>query len=804
MTIPKYIFLLILIAIWIPAASAKTVALVLSGGGSRGFASIGVLQALEEEHLEPDLIVGTSIGAIIGGLYASGYSAAELRTIAVQTEWDQLFLDHPARRNLFLAQKETNSRHIFSLRFRGWTPEVPNALTNGQKLSELLFELVHRAPYQPWPSFDDLKVPFRAIATDLNTGHPVIFNRGDLAEAMRASISLPLVFKPFALDTLLLVDGGIIENIPVDIARKQGADVVVAVDMTANLATDENMSLPWELVGRVTTILQESRKMASLAKADLVIAPDLDRHHVSDFSEIGVLISAGYLAAKAQMPQLRALFHTEDSSAAAQASIFCSRKRYADFRATVPDGELPPSGYEFVGVTHVPDSSLKALPPGPYGLKILGWLRRLYLDQSRSLAHATELHMTADRTLQSVWQEGIIRRIHVEGLQRHRESTVLREFPLRDGEVFNLRWAQRGISQIYGSDLYESVNLAVAAEDSGAVLTIRVVERPSPQLRFGAGYSSERQGRAFMEFLNDNTLNIGARLDVFGKYGEEDKEVNAGLTFDRIPFSTPVDEFLQSYLTTDLRAGWKREDYDLFNARHHTVGKYFFERTSAEVSAGRAFRRWAELSGVLKHESVLTGGGLSAARDQTTYVGARALLDTEDKYPFPSSGVAFDGSYEYGIRSKSVDRFFNRLTARADGYAPLTSRVVLHGRADWSWNDRILPAWAQFPLGGEGSLLGLHYAERLGNVRTALLAELRYDLLSRWLADAYVSGTYTVGAVSPQSDPLPSADEYLHGIGLSFSLNTLLGPMRFTTAQLMNVPFARRPTMFYVNLGHDF
>jgi len=413
MTIPKYILAFILSAALVTAANAKTVALVLSGGGSRGFASIGVLQALEEEHLAPDMIVGTSIGAIIGGLYASGYSAAELRTIAVHTEWEQLFLDRPARRNLFLAQKETNARHIFSVRFRGWTPEVPNALTNGQKLSDLLFELVHRAPYQPWPSFDDLKVPFRAVATDLNTGRPVVFDHGDLAEAMRASISLPLVFKPYAMDTLLLADGGVTENIPVDIARRQGADAVVAVDMTANLGSDENMSLPWELVGRVTTILQETRKQASLADADFVITPVLDQHRVGDFSDVGVLISAGYLAAKAQMARLRALFHPEDSSAAAQSSIYCSRKTFTDFRATVPESELPPTGYDFVGVSHVPDSSLKALPPGPLGLRKLGWLRRLYLDQSRSLAHATQLSMTGDRRLKSVWQEGVIRRIRV-------------------------------------------------------------------------------------------------------------------------------------------------------------------------------------------------------------------------------------------------------------------------------------------------------------------------------------------------------------------------------------------------------
>ena len=146
-------------------------ALALSGGGARGFAFIGILNALEEEQLEPDLIVGTSMGAVLGGLYASGYTRRRSwKQWRCKTDWSSLFLDRPSRRSLFLGRKETSAMHILSLRFRGFTPELPVALTNGQKLSELLFDLVHRAPYQPWPSFDDLRIPFRAVATDLISG----------------------------------------------------------------------------------------------------------------------------------------------------------------------------------------------------------------------------------------------------------------------------------------------------------------------------------------------------------------------------------------------------------------------------------------------------------------------------------------------------------------------------------------------------------------------------------------------------------------------------------------------------------
>ena len=287
-------------------AQAETFALALSGGGARGFAHIGILKALEEEKLEPDLIVGCSMGAVVGGLFAAGYSAEQIRHMALTTDWSDLFLDRPSRRNLFLAQKETTSRHILALRFRGFAPDVPLALSNGQKLSDLLFDLAQRAPYHPWPSFDDLRIPFRAVATDLISGKPKIFSEGDLAEALRGSISLPLVFSPYRMDTLSLVDGGVFENIPVEIARNQGSDFVVAVNVSSDFIPGRPVEAPWELADRVTTLMQVDRNRQSRALADMVVTPEIGDHGSADFSDIDSLIQIGYESMKASIPELRA------------------------------------------------------------------------------------------------------------------------------------------------------------------------------------------------------------------------------------------------------------------------------------------------------------------------------------------------------------------------------------------------------------------------------------------------------------------------------------------------------------------
>ncbi|MDD5087640.1 MAG: patatin-like phospholipase family protein [bacterium] len=794
------VFVLLIFAAAI--SHAKTTALALSGGGARGFAHIGIIQALEEEGLEPDLIVGTSMGAVVGGLWAAGYSAAEMKSIALATDWSGLFLDRPQRRNLFLAKKETRSRHILALRFRGWEPELPVALSSGQQVSELFCRLVNRAPYHAWPSFDDLRIPFRAVATDLVTGKSVVFSEGDLAEVMRAAVSLPLILVPYEMDTLLLVDGGVIENIPVEAARREGAEIVVAVDMSSGFEPGGSTDLPWDLADRVTTLMHIERNNASRRLADLVIAPDVGPHKASDFGDADSLISAGYRAAQENMPRLRALLRPAqpDSSCCA---TFCSRERLrALFRTTAPN-QLPPRAHRFAGMTTPPDSSLLGRG-GSSRFSELETVRRGYAYRGRSLAHVTELGMDSTGTLVSRWEEGRIRSIRVTGLRRYRPWTVLRDFPLAEGQLFDLRLARRGVTQIYGSDLFSSVTLSALPTDSGAHLTLRVRERESPQLRMGAGYSLERKGRGFLEFLNDNALNLGARLTLFGKYGERDEAVSARLTFDRLPSLATLGHGLQTHTVTDFRAGWTREEYNFFDAQHRDTSFYFFERSHAAMWVGGGFPRWGEVAAGLRYESVRAGGVLDEPTAHVTYVGVRTVIDTKDDYPFPTSGFAWNGGYEYALKSRQTGRAFNRMTAAADGFLPLSRRWVLHGAGDWAWNDRMLPLWGRFPLGGETSLLGLHVAEYYGSSRVTALAEIRHDLLSRWIAEAYLSAIYTVGAVSMKSDPLPKSSDYLHGIGGRFALSTLLGPLTFTVGELLPSCYGPDQTMFYVNLGHEF
>ena len=259
------------------------IGLALSGGGARGFAQIGILQVLEEHNIPIDFIVGTSIGSIIGGLYAAGYSPDQIVEITKIIDWANIMVDKPPRTNLFIAQKQESGKAILQLRFSGTTLSIPQAITPGQKLTSILNSLTLRAGFQTSSNFDQLKIPFRALACDLVTGHKVLLKDGNLAEAMRSSTAVPLLFEPVTRNNMMLVDGGLINNIPVDEVRELGADLVIALDTSSELNEKSNLKVPWKVADQVTSIMQAEKNKNQRVAADVLIQPELSDFKSDNF-----------------------------------------------------------------------------------------------------------------------------------------------------------------------------------------------------------------------------------------------------------------------------------------------------------------------------------------------------------------------------------------------------------------------------------------------------------------------------------------------------------------------------------------
>jgi len=319
-----------------PAAKRPRIGVVLSGGGARGITHIGVLKVLDEMRVPVDYVAATSMGSIVGGLYASGMSPAEMEQIVTAVDWTTLFSDSPPRRELLFRDKQRDTRFPLPLEigFRDGQIRGFQGALSGGNLELFLHQLTSKA--DGVRDFDRLPIPFRAVSTDMVAGTPYIFAQGPLYEAMRASMSIPGVFSPAEIRGQLLGDGGLVNNLPVDVVRAMGAEVVIAVNIGTPLMTRAELSSVVGLTGQMINILTEQNvraQLASLGVGDVLISPDLGALSAIDFNQGRAFIAKGEAAARAARAQLAALALPE----AAYRAYVAARPALADTPRPVID-----------------------------------------------------------------------------------------------------------------------------------------------------------------------------------------------------------------------------------------------------------------------------------------------------------------------------------------------------------------------------------------------------------------------------------------------------------------------------------
>jgi NTE family protein len=308
-----------------PIIERPVIGLVLGGGGARGAAHIGVLKLLEEMRVPVDRIAGTSMGSIVGGLFATGLSAAELEDIVIGQDWENIFVDQTARADRPFRRKRDDDFNLFGPKFGIGKDSslLPRGAFAGQKIVLFFESVVGERVRQR--NFDDLPIPYRAVAADLVTGDEVVLTEGDLTIAMRASMSIPAAFDPVPMGDRLLVDGGVVNNLPVNVARDMGADVVIVVDVGTPLASAEELTNVLSITGQLTGLLvngNTTRQLATLTPDDVLILPPLGSEIAAgDFTKMDNAIPLGYEGATRQRAALAALSLSERDYSAHRAQI---------------------------------------------------------------------------------------------------------------------------------------------------------------------------------------------------------------------------------------------------------------------------------------------------------------------------------------------------------------------------------------------------------------------------------------------------------------------------------------------------
>lgn len=277
--------------------SRPTIGLALGGGGARGFAHIGVIEWLEEHHIPVDMIAGTSMGGLVGGMYAMGMSPGEMRALTESIDWEKTLGPGPSYADLSFRRKEDRRDLQVNLEFglrRGVSG--PSGLRSGHEVALLLDRLT--VAYSEIDSFDQLPTPFRCVATDMTAGEAVVLKDGSLSQALRATMSIPGVFPPVERDGKVLADGFLLNNVPTDVLKDMGADIIIAVDIGTPLGDKESVQTLAGMVGQAWSVMTIQNVRRNLRLATVILSPDLEQYTSLDYQSSGRIADLGYAGAR--------------------------------------------------------------------------------------------------------------------------------------------------------------------------------------------------------------------------------------------------------------------------------------------------------------------------------------------------------------------------------------------------------------------------------------------------------------------------------------------------------------------------
>jgi NTE family protein len=777
------------------ASRKPHLALVLSGGGARGFAHIGVLDVLDSAGVKVDLIVGTSIGASIGGLYAAGYSPNELEHFAVTTNWrDILGLDDDARRTDRMINQKDQDEALLSLRFNGFLePVLPKGLSNGQRWTMLLNSMVINAPYGvPSDFLRQTKVPFLAVATDIITGTRKVMSTGDLTAALRASATWPIMFNPVISDSGILVDGGLISNIPVDVAELSGASFIIASNTTSGLKKREEIQNPWDVADQAITLMMMRQTKADLEKADLTITPQIMS---DDFDNIAEMVEAGRVAARAMLPQIRSAASLHQTP-------------------SVADTLLPQLLQLRVYGIDVADS-LQTIPLLTNGKPVLTSNVRSVLEENvirlarakgLSLAQIDSIVFFPRSGRADVFVDpGVIRKIRLEGHPSIHPDVVYRELPLAEGETFTAAAAERGIQNLIGTEIFEFVGLEIVQADrvdSVKYVIRNVITTPAlayashpswdiiltvqPKaanvLRLGVLADNEFGAQFWAELANENVLGSATNFSLKGLLGPQSRRLAATFNAPRL-FRSSATLMLQAYTGyKDIPQYDTKIDFDkgrILSSIDNNIRES--KDWGARLKSGGQIGRVAALTAEYRYEQQRSFSITDRVTLEAFRVGSLRsdlIYDSRDDRAYPTQGAYLSASAEAASNIIGSEVGYTKLFGTAEQVISLSSLHKLIPKVSVGFGDLTLPRQEQFALGGLESFYGLNEYESRGRQMVAGNLTYQIGIPHALYFPTFVSARYDIGStwLIPQAIKF---EALVHGVGVQLGLKTPFGLARF-------------------------
>jgi predicted acylesterase/phospholipase RssA len=800
------------------------IALVLSGGGSRGLAQIGSIKALEQAGLKPDLIVATSMGAIIGSLYAAGYDPDSIARLMLSFDWNGIYANGASRKQMLVSQKDESGTYLYEQRFdRSMKPVIPEAISEGQTFYNALVPKLADAQRQAGMNFDSLPIPLRIVSTDIVSGRRIVFSKGNLPEIIRASCSFPLVFSPVSTDSMILMDGGLSSNIPDEAVREEFPGYcVVAVDVTSPLWEKKDLNSPVRLVDQIVNIGLTKQKAIEKAMADVLISPDCSGISNSDFTKIDTLIARGYDATMKKLPAIR---HVLDS---------LGRAGQSGPKPLFPPFRFPAAGSMIAAeletllsfINHADGISLDGFKKCVYGV---------FVSHDRSFARITSIEHRDGSTVVTT-DPGIVRGFAFRGNLCTRPSTIRSALCLGIGDTLTTKTITRALSSLYATDLFKNVNIML---DTSGIVTVVLTEKDYLLARFGARFDEYHLLEGYVEPAYENLFGTGMETSLHLQYGLMREKYALELLDNHVfsqAFANKVQ--LQTYISRESII--KREEAP--DSADSTITRITLDEQTLSKGGflglvGGQIGKFFMLDGGIRierfqlSESSAFKNPFGGFERGLQYLMLRLTADNLDKFPFPEKGqkdyisigdahdiiggtetfLKVDGSFSQYFTVAKIHTFSPQMQfVWANDSLPDVERVYLGGVVpEEKFRDigvyNYMSFYGMLPRALPGDVALLFRGQYRCAIQKWLYATASLDWGYSWQWDS----RWLLSTSSAKDLEREFLDKAPVGLGLGIACESLIGPIRFSWGRLLRNNLDPElhiltENVFYLSAGHDF
>ena len=735
-------------------AQRPKVGVVLCGGGAKGASHVGVLKVLEENDIPIDYIVGASMGAIVGGLYAIGYSASELDSIIMAQDWNFLLSDRIPRSSRMFERKQNQDKFVLQIPFgagdysrlgprkprkpdepAALLSNIPLAVVNGQNIYNLFTHL--SVGYQDSLDFSRMPIPFACVAVDLKSKQEVVFKSGNFVDAIRASMAIPGYFAPMRIGDMVLVDGGVLNNYPADICKEMGADIIIGVVLHDEPDEDKDIDNIGDLASEILNLYVYGKLPGNLAMTDLAVYPDTKGYGTLSYDPVSLrkLIDNGEAAAREHQAELEAI-----------------------------KARLDQSEQDFIGPVKQPEKYRKAV--------------RLDRD-SITLGH-----------------------VSFNGLSAKDYQLLMRKSCLKPGARISGVDLNTEIARFYNTAAFESVTYMLKGQDEPYDLELTFVPGRKSMIGVGVRFDSEEIAAILASVgFHENTL-YGSKFNVSAKIAYN---LQAQAQYSYVFRS--LAQFKAGYRFRKASFNMKNLD-DLFNMDfdQHSFNLAFATR-ARNISIDLGARM--ELFGYRAQTNAtdFPGYDIDYSRNAFPFAYARFQADSRNDPNFPSRGTQLDAEFDYCFNSVLKGNQTNFMTARVhfSGVIPMGKHFALITTIDnrTLFGKQLPMAYANV-MGG--SLYGRYMDQQLPfigfgrprvyqNVLTDVTLDLRYQFLNNnyvFLSGAYARDFQNLDNIFDNAPII--------GARIGYAYNSFIGPLSFNLFWSNHT----RKVGAYISIGHAF